>query len=161
MTLKVICGIGIKFPQNGFWYHEIRGFRNLYQQLDNKVRLSGQSASTLHCYDRKLAQLSLHFGKLLQYISEKELNKYLASLVRQSESLSLSNFKFTMYGLRYCCRLLGMKYKVVQLPKIKRSNKLSLVQGYCFGIQNSLSQFQNKFFKDPCILMPSSESVSR
>ena len=107
--------------------HEIRGFRNLFQQLDDKVRLSGQSTSTLSNYARKLAQLSLHFGKLPQHISEKELNKYLASLARQSKSPSLSNFKFTVYGLRYCYRLLGMNDKVVQLPKIKRDKKLPVV----------------------------------
>ena len=97
--------------------HEVRGFRNLYQELDDKVRLSGQSTSTLSNYSRKLAQLSLHFGKLPQHISEKDLNKYLASLARQSKSPSLSNFKFTVYGLRYCYRLLGMNDKVVQLPR--------------------------------------------
>ena len=107
--------------------HEIRGFRNLYQELDDKVRLSGQSTSTLSNYARKLAQLSLHFGKLPQHISEKELNKYLASLARQSKSPSLSDFKFTVYGLRYCYRLLGMNDKAVQLPKIKRDKKLPVV----------------------------------
>jgi integrase/recombinase XerD len=107
--------------------HEIRGFRNLYQQLDDKVRLSGHSISTLSNYARKLAQLSLHFGKLPQHISEKELNKYLASLARQSKSPSLSDFKFTVYGLRYCYRLMGMNDKVVQLPRIKRDKKLPVV----------------------------------
>jgi len=107
--------------------HEIRGFRNLYQQLDDKVRLSGQSTSTLINYSRKLAQLSLHFGKLPQNINEKELNKYLASLARQSKTPSLSDFKFTVYGLRYCYRLMGMNDKVVQLPNIKRDQKLPVV----------------------------------
>ena len=46
--------------------HQVRGFRNLYQELDDKVRLSGQSTSTLKNYRRKLAQLSLYFGKLPQ-----------------------------------------------------------------------------------------------
>lgn len=119
--------------------HEIRGFRNLYQELDDKVRLSGQSTSTLSNYARKLAQLSLHFGKLPQHISEKELNKYLASLARQSKSPSLSDFKFTVYGLRYCYRLLGMNDKVVQLPKIKRVNKLPVVLNHqeCKAIFNA------------------------
>jgi hypothetical protein len=54
--------------------HEVRGFRKLYEELDDKVRLSDQSQSTLKNYARKLAQLSLHFGKLPQYIEEKELN---------------------------------------------------------------------------------------
>ena len=80
--------------------HQVRGFRNLYQELDDKVRLSGQSSSTLSNYARKLAQLSLQFGKLPQHISEKELNKYLASLARQSKTPSLSDFKFAVYGFR-------------------------------------------------------------
>jgi len=88
--------------------HEIKGFKNLYQELDDKVRLSGQSTSTLYNYSRKLAQLSLHFGKLPQNINEKELNKYLASLARQSKSPSLSEFKHAVYGIRYCYRLLGL-----------------------------------------------------
>ena len=107
--------------------HEIRGFRNLYQQIDDKIRLSGHSTNTLSNYARKLAQLSLHFGKLPQHISEKELNKYLASLVRQSTSPSLSDFKHTVYGLRYCYRLLGMNDKIVQLPRLRRDKKLPVV----------------------------------
>jgi len=107
--------------------HQVRGFRNLYQELDDKVRLSGQSSSTLNHYARKLAQLSLHFGKLPQHISEKELNKYLAQLARQSKAPSLSDFKFAVYGLRYCYRLLWMNDKLVQLPSIKRDNKLPVV----------------------------------
>lgn len=110
--------------------HQVRGFRNLYQELDDKIRLSGQSKSTLTSYGRKLAQLSLHFGKLPQHISEKELNKYLASLARQSKSPSLSDFKFAVYGLRYCYRLLGMNDKAVKLPKIKHDSKLPVVLNY-------------------------------
>jgi len=110
--------------------HEVRGFRNLYQELDDKIRLSGQSMSTLKNYARKLAHLSLHFGKLPQYISEKEINKYLASLARQSKTPSLSDFKFAVYGLRYCYRLLGMSDKIVKLPKIKHDNKLPVVLNY-------------------------------
>lgn len=107
--------------------HQVRGFRNLYQELDDKVRLSGQSSSTLNNYARKLAQLSLHFGKLPQHIGEKEMNQYLASLARQSKTPSLSDFKFAVYGLRYCYRLLGMNDKIVQLPSIKRDTKLPVV----------------------------------
>lgn len=110
--------------------HQVRGFRSLYQDLDDKVRLSGQSLGTLINYGRKLAQLSLHFGKLPQHINEKELNKYLAQLARQSKSPSLSDFKFMVYGLRYCYRLLGLNDKIVQLPSIKHDNKLPVVLNY-------------------------------
>jgi len=107
--------------------HEITGFRNLYHELDDKVHLSGQSSSTLASYSRKLAQLSLQFGKLPQDISEKDVNKYLVDLARRSKTPSLSEFKFTVYGLRYCYRLLGLKDRVVQLPVIKHNLKLPVV----------------------------------
>jgi site-specific recombinase XerD len=110
--------------------HQVRGFRQLYQELDDKVRLSGQSPSTLNNYARKLAQLSLHFGKLPQHISEKELNQYLAQMARQSKTPSLSDFKFAVYGLRYCYRLLGMNDKLVKLPSIKHTSKLPVVLNY-------------------------------
>ena len=110
--------------------HEVRGFRKLYEELDDKVRLSGQSESTLKNYGRKLAQLSLHFGKLPQNVAEKEMNRYLASLARNSKSPSLSDFKFAVYGLRYCYRLLGIGDKIVNLPQIRRSNKLPVVLNY-------------------------------
>jgi hypothetical protein len=64
--------------------------------------------STLKNYSRKLAQLSLHFGKLPQHISDKEVKKYLAELARKSKTPSLSDFKFS---LRYCYRLLGITDK--------------------------------------------------
>jgi hypothetical protein len=105
--------------------HEVRGFRKLYEELDDKVRLSGQSQSTLKNYARKLAHLNLDFGKLPQYIEEKELNKYLASIARQNKTPSLSDFKFSVYGLRYYYRLLGINEKMVKLPSIKRDNKLN------------------------------------
>jgi integrase/recombinase XerD len=110
--------------------HQIRGFKKLYEELDDKVRLSGHSASTLTNYARKMAQLSLHFGKLPEHIGEKELTKYLANLARQSKTPSLSDFKFMVYGLRYCYRLLGMNEKAVALPKIKQPNKLPVVLNY-------------------------------
>jgi site-specific recombinase XerD len=110
--------------------HQIHGFRKLYEELDDKIRLSGQSESTLINYSRQLAQLSLHFGKLPEHIGEKELNKYLANLARQSKTPSLSNFKFMVYGLRYCYRLLGMNEKAVSLPSLKQAKKLPVVLNY-------------------------------
>ncbi len=107
--------------------HEIHGFSKLYQELQDKVTLSGQTLSTLTNYARKLAHLSLHFGKLPQHISEREINRYLASLARKSTSPSLSDFKFTVYGLQYCYRLLGMNDKAVKLPSIKREKTLPVV----------------------------------
>jgi site-specific recombinase XerD len=107
--------------------HEIQGFKKLYGELQDKVLLSGQSKSTLTNYARKLAQVSLHFGKLPQHISEKEINRYLAALARKSKTPSLSDFKFTVFGLRYCYHLLGMNEKAIKLPVIREGRKLPVV----------------------------------
>lgn len=126
--------------------HAIPGFRDLYQQLDDKMRLDGNTITTFKHYSQKLAQLSLHFGKLPQHIREDELNKYMASLIRQSKSPSLSEFKFIVYGLRYCYRLLGMNDKVVRLPKIKHNKKLPVVLSYqeCKAIFNAPESLKHR-----------------
>ena len=107
--------------------HEIQGFRKLYQELQDKILISGQSKSTLTNYARKVAQLCLHYGRLPQNISEKEVNRYLASIVRDSKTPSLSDFKFYVYGLRYCYRLLGMNDKALKLPSLHEPQKLPVV----------------------------------
>jgi site-specific recombinase XerD len=106
---------------------QIPGFKSLYQDIDDMVHLSGRSKSTLQNYTRKLAQLSLQFGKLPQNINEKEINQYLASLARECKTPSLSDFKFTVYGLRLCYRLLGINEKLILLPSIRQTNKLPVV----------------------------------
>ena len=107
--------------------HEIHGFKKLYDELQDKILLSGQSKSTLTNYARKVAQISLHYGKLPQHISEKEVNRYLASIARNSKTPSLSDFKFYIHGLRYCYRLLGMNDKALKLPSIHEPQKLPVV----------------------------------
>jgi site-specific recombinase XerD len=107
--------------------HEISGFKKLYEELQDKILLSGQSKSTLTNYGRKVAQVCLHFGKLPQHISEKEINRYLATVARQSKTPSLSDFKFYVHGLRYCYRLLGMNEKALKLPSIREPHKLPVV----------------------------------
>lgn len=110
--------------------HEIPGFRKLYEELKDKVVLSGQTQSTLSNYARKLAHISLHFQKLPQNIGEKEINRYLANMARKSKTPSLSQFKHTIYGLRYCYHLLGMNEKAVKLPSLKQERKLPVVLNY-------------------------------
>jgi len=110
--------------------HEIHGFRKLYDELQQKMVLSGRSPSTLSNYARKMAHISLHFRKLPQDISEKEINRYLAKLAQESKTPSLSDFKFTIYGLRYCYHLLGMNEKAIKLPSLRQERKLPVVLNY-------------------------------
>jgi integrase/recombinase XerD len=107
--------------------HEIHGFKKLYEELQDKILLSGQSKSTLTNYGRKVAQICLHYGRLPQNITEKEVNRYLASIARNSKTPSLSDFKFYVHGLRYCYRLLGMNDKALKLPSIHEPQKLPVV----------------------------------
>jgi site-specific recombinase XerD len=110
--------------------HNIPGFRKLYDELQQKMVLSGQSMSTLSNYARKIAHIRQHFKKLPQNISEKEINRYLADLARRSKTPSLSQFKHTIYGLRYCYHLLGMNEKAVKLPSLRQERKLPVVLNY-------------------------------
>jgi len=110
--------------------HEIPGFRKLYEELQEKVILSGQTKSTLSNYARKIAHICLHYRRLPQDISEKEINRYLADLARRSKTPSLSQFKHTIYGLRYCYHLIGMKEKALKLPSLKHERKLPVVLNY-------------------------------
>lgn len=107
----------------------VKGFKELYQEFEDKVLIWGHSPSVLRNYSRNVAGVCLHFNRLPQDISEKDLNIYLADLAR-SNSPSLSNFKFTVYGLRYFYRLLGLKDRLVELPSIKAKKKLPVVLNY-------------------------------
>ena len=109
---------------------KISGFRNLLQKLDVQVRISGMSECTLRSYSNRLAALSLYFGKLPQDLSESEVNHYLAELTQRKICPSISHFKFTVYGLRFCYRALGMESRNVQLPQLKQTNKLPVVLNY-------------------------------
>ncbi len=109
---------------------QVKGFKELYHQFEDKVLVSGNSSSALKNYARKVAEICLHFDRLPIDISENDLNKYLADLARQSQSPCLSNFKFTVYGLRHFYRLQGMKDRIVELPSIKVKKKLPVVLNY-------------------------------
>ena len=125
---------------------EVRGFRKLYQKLDDGIRISGLSTSTLDNYARKLAIISLHFGKLPLHISDKKMKKYLASLARKSKTTSLSDFKHIVYGLRFCYRTLGMTDKLVQLPSIKKVKKLPVVLNFeeCKALFKASNQLKHR-----------------
>ncbi len=98
---------------------QVKGFKELDQAFEDMIVTLDHSSSALKNYSRKVAEVCLHFDKLPQDISEKEMNKYLADLARQTDSLCLSNFKLTIYGLRHFYGLSGLKDRVVELPSIK------------------------------------------
>ena len=83
--------------------------------------------STLENYIRRIALVSLHFGRLPHEINEDEINEYLVGLARDPKSPSRSSFKHMVYGLRYYYRLLGMNKKAIALPTLNRDTKLPII----------------------------------
>lgn len=105
----------------------IEGFKNVYKKLHQQVTLRGQSRSTLENYIRRIAQISLQFGKLPEHISDDEINEYLTALALSSKSPSRSNFKHAVYGLRYYYRLLGQNKRAISLPSLKGDTRLPII----------------------------------
>jgi integrase/recombinase XerD len=48
-------------------------------------------------------------------------------LIKSNGSPSATFFKFTVYGMRYACKLKGLPYQQFSLPSIDRNNKLPVV----------------------------------
>jgi hypothetical protein len=96
----------------------IPGFDNAYQKLHQQVTLRGQSQSTLENYIRRIAQITLHFNRLPEKVSDDEINEYLTSLALSAKSPSRSNFKHAVYGLRYYFRLLGENKRAITNQRI-------------------------------------------
>jgi integrase/recombinase XerD len=105
----------------------VSGFENVFKKLNQQVTLRGQSKSTLENYIRRIADISLHFSRLPENISDDEINEYLCSLALNPKSPSRSNFKHAVYGLRYYFRLLGNNKRAIGLPSLKKDFKLPVI----------------------------------
>lgn len=102
-------------------------FASIVKKLDQQVTLRGQSPSTLNNYIRRIALLTLHFGRLPEQVEEEEINEFLVGLARDPKSPSRSSFKHMVYGLRYYYRLLGLNDKAIALPSLKHDSKLPVI----------------------------------
>lgn len=106
---------------------KIDGFKELYQKMERNMSIAGKSKSTLHNYARHLAKLALHFNCMPTELDPDQVNDYLYLVQQQHKTPSDSFFKFSVYGLRFAFRMEGLKDKRIELPSIKRSNKLPVV----------------------------------
>ncbi len=106
--------------------NKVTGFHELYKELERAINVSGKSRSTLTNYSRHLAHLALHYQQLPTELDNEQVLDYL-HLVKSNGSPSATFFKFTVYGMRYACRLRGLPYLQFSLPSIERSNKLPVV----------------------------------
>jgi len=105
----------------------VDGFAKVYKMLQQQVVLRGQSKSTLENYIRRIALISLHFGRLPEDITEEEINEYLAALASNAKTPSRSSFKHAVYGLRYYFRLIGQNKRAILLPSLKEEFKLPVI----------------------------------
>ena len=105
---------------------KITGFSLLYKELERSISISGKSNSTLANYSRHLAHLALHYNCFPLELDAEQVMDYLY-LVKSRGTTSATFFKFTVYGLRYACRIRGLEYKQFSLPKIDKSIKLPAV----------------------------------
>lgn len=105
---------------------KVTGFTELYKELERAINVSGKSTSTLTNYGRHLAHLALHYGQLPTELDNEQVLDYL-HFVKSNGSPSATFFKFTVYGMRYACKLRGLAYQQFSLPSIERTNKLPVV----------------------------------
>ena len=105
---------------------KVTGFSDLYKEMERAICISGKSTSTLTNYSRQLAHLSLHYNCLALDLDAEQVMDYL-HLIKSRGTVSATFFKFTVYGLRYACRLRGLEYKQFSLPAIDKDVKLPVV----------------------------------
>ena len=128
---------------------EISGYLQATQMLEQYILINGLSEATFSSYSRKLTDLALYFNKLPEHISEEELREYLTVLIQQAKSNSKTEFKHTVYSMRFYFKMLG-KPMTVSLPKIKEDKNLPVV----LSKQECLSLIElTKNFKHRLILM--------
>jgi integrase/recombinase XerD len=106
--------------------NKVRGFDQLYKELQRAINVTGKSKSTLTNYSRHLAHLALHYQILPTELDNEQVLDYL-HLIKANGSPSATFFKFTVYGMRYACKLRGLPYQQFSLPSIERNDKLPVV----------------------------------
>jgi integrase/recombinase XerD len=84
--------------------------------------IGGYSSSTLFCYGREVAMLSLYWKKSLLELEPEEVNEFLHALAEEKQASSIY-FKHTVYGLRFFYRLYKIDDKRIELLVIRNTKK--------------------------------------
>ena len=106
--------------------NKVTGFSALYKEMERSISITGKSKSTLTNYARQLAHLSLHYNQFPLDLDSEQVMDYL-HLIKSRGTASATFFKFTVYGLRYACRMRGLEYTQFSLPAIDKDVKLPYV----------------------------------
>lgn len=94
-------------------------------QMREMILLKNLSVSTLKNYLRPIRQICSRFRNLPENLSAGEINGYLAELA--GNSVSPSQFKHAVYGLRFYFRAIGKEGVRFDLPSLKREARLPVV----------------------------------
>jgi integrase/recombinase XerD len=101
-------------------------FDAAYSKFHERVVIDQNSKSTITNYSRSIAMIALHFNRVPHLVGVDEINGYLYRMTSQ-EKQSLSYFKQAVYGLRHWFRLFGKDEMAVQMPSIKKEERLPVV----------------------------------
>ena len=102
------------------------GFSSAYQKFLERVSIDQNSKSLITNYSRSIAAIALHFNRVPHQVGVDEINGYLYRMIHQEKQF-ISYFKQAVYGLRHWFRLFGMEEKAIQMPSIKKEQKLPVV----------------------------------
>lgn len=105
----------------------IEGFEQVFKVIKQNTVLQGKSESTFNNYIRRIALISLDFGRLPEDISDDELKDYLTGLALSSSSPSRSSFRHMVYGLRYYFRHIGQTKRAINLPTLRKDTRLPVI----------------------------------
>lgn len=126
---------------------EVSGFDELIVKVQQHIRLNNHSESTCRNYLRKLAEISIRFRILPELIPIEELRNYLSERVEHSRGYSLSEFKHTVYGLRYYFKIIDRRDLYLQLPQLRKDKRLPAIlnKSECRNLFDSVSNFKHRF----------------
>jgi hypothetical protein len=92
-------------------------FSNLETRLRKSFAINGKASSTLNNYLRCLSHLALHSNLSPEVLDIEEINEYLFHCQNLQKTPSESFFKYTIFGLRAACKVMGMDQKRIKLPQ--------------------------------------------
>lgn len=124
----------------------VPGFVSSYAKFLERVTLDQNSKSLIQNYSRSLSAVALHFNRPPQEISPDEINSYLYRMTVH-EGQSASYFKHAVYALRHWFRLFGMDEKAIQMPSIRKEEKLPVVlsKQECIELFKAPRSFKHRF----------------
>lgn len=106
---------------------KVEGFEAFYQKFVRLMTISDRAQSTLLNYGRSLAAIALHFNCVPIFLQLEQVQEYLYFVKEKYPNSSDNCFKFTICSLRFAYRMEGLNELRLQLPVIRKRNKLPVV----------------------------------